>query len=179
MMRLMKLAVVSVVFMALVGSAYAGKAKGKSSASAESDLVIGVMSLDDAITAVRPAHTVENSQPVFKIQWSPAITLKKETPPDRQLEIAQKVAAFVVDFQGGVLTKGVMGGMLVFIEGETGWTPLYGQVGYKVEKGKVAVWADKNIVEGTSVSCCDEGLMIGTVVGAKMAALPLSPLPEK
>lgn len=173
MTQYLKLAMMCIVVTMLAGNAYAGKAKGKSGASAESDLVIGVMSLDPAITAVRPARTEGGSQPGFKIQWSPAITLKKDTPPSLQLEIAQKVAAFVVDFQGGVMTQGVMGGLLAFIEGEAGWTPVYGQVGYKIEKGKVAVWADKNIIDGTNVSCCDEGLMIGTVAGAKMALLPL------
>lgn len=173
MARYLKLVVICLAVMVVAGSASAGKAKGKSGAAAESDLVMGVMSLDPAITAVRPARTEGGSQPGFKIQWSPAITLKKDTPPPQQLEIAQKVAAFVVDFQGGVMTQDVMGGLLVFIEGEAGWTPVYGQVGYKIEKGKVAVWADKNIIDGTNVSCCDEGLMIGTVAGAKMALLPL------
>lgn len=173
MRQLKKQVIAGMMLVACAATVVAAKAKGQSGEAAESDLVTGVMSIDPAITAVRPARTEGSSQPGMKIQWSPAITLKKNTPPAQQLVIAQKVAAFVVEFQGGVLTQDVMGGMLVFIEGEAGWTPIYGQVGYKIENGKVAVWADKNIIDGTNVSCCDEGLVIGTVTGAKMAALPL------
>lgn len=170
MNRLINMVLIVMVLAICAGNAHAGKAKakGQSSDAAESDLVTGVMSIDAAITAVRPARTVENAQPVIKVQWSPAITLKKNTPPDQQLAIAQKVAAFVVDFQGGVATHEVMGGILVFIEGESGWTPTYGQVAYKIENGRVTVWADKYIIDGTNISCCDEGPMIGTITGNKM-----------
>lgn len=176
MNRLITVVLVCVVLMICVGRANAGKPKapGQSGSAVESDLVIGVMSLDPAVIAVRPARTEGGSQPGMKIQWSPAITLKKNTSPAQQLNIAQNVAAYVVEFQGGVLTQDVLGGMLVFIEGEAGWTPIYGQVGYKIENGKIAVWADKNIIDGNNVSCCDDGVMIGTVSGAKMVSLPLS-----
>ncbi len=175
MNQVIKMVIVCMMVALCIGNAHAAKAKGQSGDAAESDLVMGVMSVDPAVIAVRPARTVDNSQPVVKVQWSPAITLKKNTPPAQQLTIAQKVAAFVVEFQGGVATHDVMGGLLAFIEGEAGWTPMYGQVSYKVENGKVAVWADKTIINGLNVSCCDEGLMIGTVSGAKMTAKTISP----
>lgn len=146
---------------------------GKTACNTDADsakLVNGIKNLDPAIVAVRPAHVIENSQPVFKVQWNPAVTLKKDTPIELQKTIAKKVADFVVKFQGGVLTDGVYGGMLAFLEGED-WHPQIGQVAYKVDfnnQSKVEVVADLNIInEDGSVSCCDEGEVIGYVVGNK------------
>lgn len=168
MQRVIKISIMALMLAACLCTLATAKARGQSGDAAESDLVTAVMSIDPAIVAVRPARTIDNSQPTIKVQWNPAITLKKNTPPAQQLTIAQKVAAFVVEFQGGVATHDVMGGILAFIEGESGWTPMYGQVSYKIEGGRITAYADKYIIEGANISCCDDGPAIGTIVGSKM-----------
>lgn len=127
-------------------------------------LVREMKALDPAIVSVRDARTKEMALPRFKIKWSPAITLKKGTSLEAQKKIVVKVADYVVRFQGGVGTDGVLGGIIAFIEGD-GWDPQIGQISYKVGS-QVSVYADTRIANGDgSFSCCDDGEKIGTVRG--------------
>lgn len=136
----------------------------------ETKLVSGVKALDPAIVAVRPARVVEPSRAKFKIVWTPALTLKKDTPVKDQERIAAAVARYVVEFQKGVPTEDVMGGVLAFFEGE-GFITYVGQVFYRVENGRepgVYVMTARNIVdEAGNVSCCDDDKLLGRIVGAK------------
>lgn len=133
-------------------------------------LVSGIRALEPAITAVRPAYMIDYARVKFRTQWNPAITLRKGVSIEQQKEIVKKVAGFVVQFQDGVPTDGVYGGMILFVEGE-GWTPQIGQVYYKIDEnhaGKVEAWTGLNIVsEEGNVSCCNDGEVIGAVVGSK------------
>lgn len=138
----------------------------------EARLVSGIKAISPAITQVRASSVRENARTKFKIQWMPALTLKKGLDAKQQQELAKSVAKFVVDFQGGVPTDGILGGVLAFFEGE-GWTPELGQVIYKVAEdgsGKIAVWTEKNIIdkETNNVSCCDPGSLIGKISGGKV-----------
>lgn len=156
------------LLIAATQAAHAGQA------AAEARLVSGIRALDPAITAVRPASVHEPGRGRFSVVWLPAVTIRNGTPIETQLAIAQKVAAFVVAFQGGVPTEDVLGGIVAFIEGE-GWNPEIGQVYYRVEKPArpVEVGVGVRIVdEGGNASCCEDVDGLGTIAGKGFQAKP-------
>lgn len=133
-------------------------------------LVKEVGALDENIIAVRPGREKELTLGGFNIQWMPAVTIKRGTKLSRQEAIAKKLARYIVDFQGGVPTKDVHGGMIAFIEGK-GWYPKLHTVSYKVTKRKpltIEVWTgyQKPNKHGTA-TCCTPGKQIGTIKNDK------------
>lgn len=166
----LKFALIIFIFMGIIVPGRVDAAKGGAASrvsGSEEDLVIGIMSLDPAIVAVRPASVREPARPHFPIVWTPAVTLRDKTSVEAQLAIAQRVADFVVKFQGGVPTVDVMGGVIAFVEGE-GWNPEIGQVFYRVESPRASaeVWVGvRTVGEGGNISCCDDVGRIGTITG--------------
>jgi len=133
-------------------------------------LVKEVGALDENIISVRPGREKEPTLGGFNIQWMPAVTIKRGTKLSQQEVIAKKLARYIVDFQGGVPTKGVHGGMIAFIEGK-GWYPKLHTVSYKITKREpltIEVWTgyQKPNKHGTA-TCCKPGKQIGTIKNNK------------
>jgi len=142
----------------------------------EKKIVDGVKALDKSIISVRPSGVYEASQKKFKYQWYPAVTLKKGTSFAEEEAIAKKLAKFIADFQNGVLTEGVMGGLIAIFEGD-GWNPKICQVFYRLTFKEtdteetpptVEVWTSLTITDDSgNVSCGDDGRIIGYIVNDK------------
>jgi hypothetical protein len=129
-------------------------------------LVKEIEALDSVIERVRPARVREPSHPKFKLYWTPAVYLKKGTSLEKQIAVTKKVVSYVLKFQGGVKTKKVYGGLIMFLEGD-GWNPEIGTATYDIESRaplKMPVTANRRTTSKTgAVSCCEKGDLIGTI----------------
>jgi len=132
-----------------------------------SRMVNEVLALDENIISVRASRIKEPSLPKFQIQWMPTLTLKKGVPIEVQENIARKISGYVVDFQQGVRSKNVRGGIIAFFEGK-GWYPEIKVIKYKIKSRPVGieVWTYLRRKEkGQENSCCDDGSKIGIIKG--------------
>jgi len=136
-------------------------------------LIYDLKQLDPAIVDVTPSRIRNEDEKFFKIQWMPALTLKKGTSREKQHEIAAKLTQYIVAFQGGVPTKNRDAGTIGFFDGENDWTPEVKNVIYRLtpinrKRSEIDVWTQIAFRDRYGrLSCCQPGARIGRIEGTQ------------
>ncbi|OVE80989.1 hypothetical protein BVY03_04845 [bacterium K02(2017)] len=129
-------------------------------------LMQDLMGLNDNIVDVRPSRMKQFVEGKAVIQWMPTIVLKKKMDFSEQINLANKVAAYMYKFQKKSGVKAVDGGIMAFFNGMK-WIPKIGNLSYKLigsKWPKIEVWVNyqKELKKGRA-KCCDGGKKIGVV----------------